>query len=272
MTYSIISWNINGIRSKSMNLYIKKQWNPESHLAMMLDKYDPDIVAFNETKCSDEHTVIFDNESALSDYKKYWNCSTAKKGYSGTAIFTKKEPLRVIYGLSSLDEPDTEGRAISLEFESFFVCATYVPNSGRSEEREAYRANIWDKALLAHVKKLEASKPVCLVGDMNVISDPTIDLHKLPPKPVPGCLPAEMKNFQDYLGNGQIDCFRHLHPDKRDAYTWWDYRSGARKKNKGWRIDYALVSDCMREKIKECEILDDVYGSDHCPVRVCLDC
>lgn len=263
----IVSWNINGIRSKSMNLFNKKQWNSESHLATMIKEIDPDIIAFNEIKCSEEHTEQFN--VPLEQYSKIWNCSE-KKGYAGTAIFTKVEPLSTTLGIDTLPEPDTEGRAITIELESLYVVATYVPNSGRSPERAQYRATTWDKCIQSYISKLEETKPVCWIGDLNV-AHTSQDVHNVPKKAVPGFLPEERTNFKSFLQDSKlIDCYRHVHPYDV-AYTWWDYRTRARQSNKGWRIDYTMVSETLKDKIVDSRILDKVLGSDHCPVYLKLD-
>ena len=264
----IISWNINGIRSKSMNLLIKKKWNMESHLAKMILDHNPDVIAFNEIKCSQEHTDQF-NVPELDEYEKFWNCSE-KKGYAGTAVFSRVKPLGVTFGIDTLPEPDLEGRAITVEFDEYYLLATYVPNSGRSSERAHYRATQWDTSILKYIQNLEKEKPVCWVGDLNVVHT-KYDIHKVPAKPVPGFLPEERNNFKRFLNEGKlIDCFRQLYPD-RVEYTWWDYRTRARQSNKGWRIDYAMVSNSLMDRIEEFRNLTEVYGSDHCPVYVKIE-
>jgi exodeoxyribonuclease-3 len=266
----IITWNVNGIRSKSMRLFdAAKVWDPTSPLARLLDAEAPDVLALNETKCSPCHTEALDAVEALADYEKFWNCSREKKGYAGTAVFTRVPPLHVTYGIDTLPEPDTEGRAITLEFEDMFVLATYVPNSGRSPERAAYRVDVWDDAVLRYVARLEETKPVCWVGDLNVVDEPQ-DVHRVPSPPTPGYLPRERSNLKRALqDHGLVDCFRALHPDAV-AYTWWDYRTRGRAANRGWRIDYALASEALRPRLQDCRILDHVLGSDHCPVAVGL--
>lgn len=266
----LLSWNVNGIRSPSMNLLTKnKEMNKLSHFYCLLKKYNPDIITLNETKCSLCHTNIFNELEELKDYHKIWNCATSKKGYSGTAIFTKIKPINSTYNIPNLDEINSEGRSITVEYDTFFLLNTYVPNSGRSEERKLYRQTIWDKHIFNYVKFLEKTKPVVWVGDFNVAHN-SIDIHSEPKKPTPGYLPGERNNFSMFLQNGFIDCFREMFPD-RVQYTWWDYKSKARLHNRGWRIDYTLVSNYFFNKVKNIQILDNTLGSDHCPILTTLD-
>lgn len=207
-------------------------------------------------------------ELELPGYHQYWNYAE-KKGYSGTAVFTKPAPLSVRNGIG-IEEHDHEGRVITLEFEEFFMVTVYTPNSQNELARLDYRME-WEDAFLAYLKKLEGDKPVIVCGDMNV-AHKEIDLKN--PKTNrknAGFTDEERAKFSALLENGFIDTFRYFYPEQEGIYSWWSYRFKAREKNAGWRIDYFLVSECLKDKLKGAKILTDVMGSDHCPVELEID-
>ncbi len=247
----LISWNVNGLRA-----CITKGFYD------FFQQEDADIFCLGETKMQPEQAVI-----ETPGYHQYWN-SAVKKGYSGVAIFTKKEPLSVQYGLG-IEEHDQEGRVITLEFEDFFLVNVYTPNSKDGLLRLDYRMT-WEDAFRTHLNKLDESKAVIVCGDMNVAHQ-EIDLKN--PKTNhknPGFTDEERAKMTELLASGFIDSFRTLYPDKTDAYSWWSYRARAREKNVGWRIDYFLTSARMKEQIEDAVIYADVLGSDHCPVGLIL--
>ena len=243
----MISWNVNGLRAclgKGFLEYLKET--------------DADIFCIQESKLQ-EGQVDLD----LPGYHQYWNYAE-KKGYSGTAVFTKKKPLNMTYGIG-IEEHDQEGRVITLEFEEFYFVTVYTPNSQNELARLDYRMK-WESDFLAYLKKLEEKKPVIFCGDLNV-AHKEIDLKN--PKTNrknAGFTDEERGKFTEMLNAGFIDTFRYFYPDQEGIYSWWSYRFSARAKNAGWRIDYFLVSDRLAPQIKKAEILMDVQGSDHCPV------
>lgn len=244
-----VSWNVNGIRAclqKGFEQFFKT--------------VDADIFCIQETKCQpDQVDLNFDG------YKSYWN-SAEKKGYSGTAIFTKTEPINVTYGIG-IEEHDKEGRVITLEFEKFFMVDIYTPNSKRGLERLEYR-QIWEDEIRKHLLKLNNVKPVIMCGDLNV-AHKEIDLKN--PKNNrgnAGFTDEERNKMTELLNAGFTDSFRFLYPDKENAYSWWSYMGRAREKNIGWRIDYFIVSKSIEDKIKEASIYSEIMGSDHCPVEL----
>ena len=247
----IISWNVNGIRA------VMKKGFPD-----FVKKYDPDILCLQETKAHPDQV-----DELLHDYEHhFWN-SADKKGYSGTAIFSKIKPLNVSYG-GGIDVGDTEGRIVTAEFDDFFLVNVYTPNSKRGLARLDYRQE-WDKLFFNYLKELEKSKPVITCGDLNV-AHTEIDLAR--PKnntKNAGFTPQERAGFQRYLDNGFLDTFRIFNQDPEN-YTWWSYMFNARSKNLGWRIDYFLTSEKLKKNIISAEILKDVMGSDHCPVTLNL--
>jgi len=247
----IISWNVNGIRA------VMKKGFPD-----FVKKYDPDILCLQETKAHPDQV-----DELLHDYEHhFWN-SADKKGYSGTAIFSKIKPLNVSYG-GGIDVGDTEGRIVTAEFDEFFLVNVYTPNSKRGLARLDYRQE-WDKLFFNYLKDLEKSKPVITCGDLNV-AHTEIDLAR--PKnntKNAGFTPQERSGFQKYLDNGFLDTFRIFNQDPEN-YTWWSYMFNARAKNLGWRIDYFLASEKLKKNIISAEILKDVMGSDHCPVTLNL--
>ena len=245
----LISWNVNGIRA-----CIGKGFEESFHAL------DADIFCLQETKCQGGQVNL-----ALPGYHQYWNYAN-RRGYSGTAVFTKEEPMSVTYGLG-IEEHDKEGRVITLEYDKFYLVTVYTPNSQSELRRLEYRMQ-WDDAFREFVCSLDRHKPVVICGDMNVAAT-EIDL-KNPKRNVgnPGFSPEERAKFQELLHAGFTDTFRALHPDERDAYSWWSYRFHARENNAGWRIDYFLCSDRAAEKIERAGIRSDIYGSDHCPVEL----
>lgn len=243
----LISWNVNGIRA-CVNKGFKD----------FFEKQQADIFCLQETKCHPEQI-----ELEFKGYKSYWN-SAEKKGYSGTAIFTKKEPISVKYGIGK-EEHDKEGRVITLEYENFYIVTIYTPNSKRELERLEYR-QIWEDEIRNYLLDLNKTKPVIMCGDLNV-AHKEIDLKN--PKANrgnAGFTDEERTKMTELLEAGFIDTFRYLYPTKEDAYSWWSYMGRAREKNVGWRIDYFIVSKQIEEKIKEATIYQEIMGSDHCPV------
>lgn len=245
----LISWNVNGLRAcvqKGFLDYFKE--------------VDADIFCIQESKLQAGQI-----ELDLPGYHQYWNYAV-KKGYSGTAIFTKVEPLSVSYGLG-IPEHDQEGRVITLEFEKFFMITVYTPNSQSELARIDYRMN-WEDAFKAYLKKLEETKPVIVCGDLNVAHN-EIDLKN--PKTNrgnAGFSDEERGKFSELLEAGFIDTFRYFYKDKEGVYSWWSYRFKAREKNAGWRIDYFLVSEILKDNLRAAEIHTEVMGSDHCPVML----
>ena len=231
-----------------------------------LASMETDILCLQETKAQDDQ--VLEALSELSGYHIYSN-SAEKKGYSGTAILSKSEPLSVEFDLG-LAEHDQEGRVIAAEYENFILVTVYTPNSGSELKRLGYRQS-WDKEFHNYLKNLEMRKPLIICGDLNVAHQ-DIDLAR--PKPnynkSAGYMQEEIDGIQQYLDSGFIDSFRFIHPQK-EKYSWWSYRAGARAKNVGWRIDYFLVSASLKENIKDADILNDIMGSDHCPVQLDLN-
>ena len=256
---SILSWNVNGIRA-----VIKKGF--EAFLA----ETNHDIVCLQETKISEDlvHGFQFENYPHL-----IWNCAE-KKGYSGTAIFSKQAPLSVKKGIG-IEKHDKEGRVISAEFEDFYLVTVYTPNAqGHDENRRPkrldYRTKEWDVDFLNFILELEKSKPVIFCGDLNV-AHKEIDLaNPSTNRKNAGFTDEERQGFQSILDAGYLDIFRELHPDTTDAYTWWSYRANSRANNVGWRIDYFCVSEKLRAQVDSTKNLTSVLGSDHCPITLSL--
>lgn len=243
----LISWNVNGIRACLGKGFME-----------YFSAADADVFCLQETKLQAGQV-----ELDLSGYHQYWNYAE-KKGYSGTAIFTKKEPLSVRYGVG-VEELDTEGRLITLEFDEYFVVTCYTPNAQDGLKRIDHRMK-WDDAFRNYLKELSGRKPVLACGDLNV-AHREIDLKNPGPnRGNAGFSDEERGKFEELLAAGFTDSFRLLYPDVTGAYSWWSYRFNARKNNAGWRIDYWLVSDEIADKIKTAAIEKDVFGSDHCPV------
>ncbi len=243
----LISWNVNGIRAcvnKGFKEYFKQA--------------EADIFCIQETKCRPDQI-----ELEFEGYNSYWN-SAKKKGYSGTAIFTKIKPKQVTYGIG-IEEHDQEGRIITLEFEKFYLINNYTPNSKRELERLEYRQQ-WEDEIRKYLLKLNKKKPVIMCGDLNVAHQ-EIDLkNPKTNKGNAGFTNEERQKISQLLEAGFTDSFRHLYPNKENNYTWWSYMGKAREKNVGWRIDYFIVSNTIKQKIEEASIYPEIMGSDHCPI------
>ena len=248
----LISWNVNGIRA-CINKGFKDFFN----------EIDADIFCIQETKCQKNQIDL-----EFKGYTSYWN-SAEKKGYSGTAIFTKQKPISVTYGIG-IEEHDKEGRVITLEFEKFYMINIYTPNSKRELERLEYR-QIWEDEIRKYMLKLNENKPVIMCGDLNVahkeidLKNPKTNRHNA------GFTDEERNKMTELLDAGFVDTFRILYPDKENAYSWWSYMGHAREKNVGWRIDYFIVSKSIENCIKEAKIHSEIFGSDHCPVELEID-
>lgn len=258
----IFSWNVNGLRA-----VLKKGAFQE-----FLAKYDPDIICLQETKAKQGQAEV-----DFEEFVEIWN-SAERAGYSGTAIFTKVQPLNVRFGMfdeqnkgfawvDEFGDVRTEGRLLTAEFDDFYLVDAYVPNAKDSLERLKFRETVWDPALLSYLKELEKTKPVILCGDMNV-AHKEIDLAR-PKQNVghAGFTDEERQGMTNYLAAGFVDSFRFKNPEKV-KYSWWSYRGQARTNNVGWRIDYFLLSNSLKDKLVEAEICDEVMGSDHCPVMI----
>ena len=247
-----ISWNVNGIRACC-----------DKGFREVFNRLDADFFCLQETKMQEGKLDL-----QFDGYQSYWNYAE-KKGYSGTAIFTRHQPLSVCYGIG-VDEHDHEGRVVTLEMEKFYLVTVYVPNSQDELRRLDYRMT-WEDAFLAYIKQLEAKKPVVFCGDLNVAHQ-EIDLKN--PKTNrrnAGFTDEERAKFTHWLDAGFTDTFRHFYPDQKDIYSWWSYRFKAREKNAGWRIDYFVTSSSLDAKLVDAKIHTDVLGSDHCPVELLLD-
>lgn len=248
----LISWNVNGIRAA-----VKKGFMD------FFNDVDADIFCLQETKLSAGQLDL-----ELEGYHQYWNYAE-KKGYSGTAVFTKEEPIHVSYGID-MEEHDKEGRVITCEYEDFFLVTCYTPNSQRGLARLDYRME-WEEDFRKYLNMLDQVKPVVLCGDLNV-AHKEIDLkNPAANRKNAGFSDEERSQFQNLLDAGYTDTFRHLYPDAADRYSWWSYITKARERNAGWRIDYFVVSDRLADAIVEADIRDDIFGSDHCPVYLELD-
>ena len=246
----LVSWNVNRLRAVAGKGF-----------AQIFDELDADCVCLQETKLQKGQIDL-----EFLGYTSYWNYAD-KPGYSGTVVYTRKPVLSVSYGLG-IDEHDHEGRVVTVEFEDFYLVNVYVPNSQDGLRRLDYRMN-WEDAFRGFVKSLESKKPVVVCGDMNVAHE-EIDLKNPSTNHFnAGFSDEERSKFTELLGSGFIDTWRFQHPDEV-KYSWWSYRGGARFRNAGWRIDYFLVSESLREHIFSTEILNDIAGSDHCPVVLCL--
>lgn len=248
----LISWNVNGLRAcvkKGFLDYFKQA--------------DADVFCLQETKLQ-EGQITLD----LEGYEQYWNYAE-KKGYSGTAIFTKRTPLSVSYGIG-IEEHNHEGRVITLEFDRFYFIAVYVPNSQNELQRLDYRMR-WEDDFLAYVQKLEEHKPVIYAGDLNVahqeidLKNPKTNHHNA------GFTDEEREKMTNALKSGKIDTYRYFYPDQTGVYSWWSYRWRARETNAGWRIDYFIASDCLKDALVSADIHTEVMGSDHCPVELVVN-
>ena len=249
--YKFISWNVNGLRAVCGKGF-----------ADIFTELDADFFCLQETKLQEGQIDL-----EFLGYKSYWNYAD-KKGYSGTAIFTKHEPLSVTYGLG-IDQHDHEGRVITLEMEDFYLVCVYTPNSQDGLKRLDYRME-WDDDFRNHVYGLSQKKGVVICGDLNVahkdydLANPQTNHYN------PGFTDEERGRFTTLLGCGFIDTFRHFYPDQRNIYSWWSYRFQARQKNVGWRIDYFLASENMRDRLEGAKIHTEINGSDHCPVELTI--
>ena len=248
----LISWNVNGLRA-----CLTKGFEDFFH------SVDADIFCIQETKMQPHQA-----ELNLTGYEKFWN-SAIKKGYSGTAVFTRIKPLSVSYGLQ-IDEHDQEGRVITLEFEDFFLVTVYTPNSKRELLRLDYRMK-WEDDFRAYLKELDAKKPVIVCGDINVAHEEIDIKNPKTNRRSAGFTDEERSKMTELLQAGFVDTFRYLYPDKTSIYSWWSYMRKARENNAGWRIDYFIVSKDIEENIKEAGIHNEFFGSDHCPVSLELD-
>ena len=248
----LISWNVNGLRAVMGKGFMEA-----------FASLDADLFCLQETKLQ-EGQIRMD----LPGYHQYWNYAE-KKGYSGTAVFTREEPLSVRYGIGE-DAFDHEGRVITLEFPQWYVLTVYTPNSQDTLARLPYRME-WEDAFLRYLKKLDADKPVIFCGDLNVahreidLKNPKTNIHNA------GFTQEERDKIGTLLDSGFTDTFRHFYPDKTGAYSWWSYRFHAREKNTGWRIDYFIVSDRLKDRLKGAAIHAEIYGSDHCPVELTIE-
>ena len=244
-----VSWNVNGLRAVMGKGFLD-----------FFEKTNADFFCIQETKMQPEQL-----ELELKGYEQYWN-SAEKKGYSGTAIFTKHKPISVTYGIGK-EEHDKEGRVITLEYEKFYLVNSYTPNSKRELERLDYRM-IWEDEIRDYLSKLDQTKPVIYCGDLNVahqeidLKNPKTNTHSA------GFTQEEREKMTQLLGTGFIDTFRYFYPDQENAYTWWSYMFHAREKNVGWRIDYFITSERRKKNLKDSKIYADIYGSDHCPIEI----
>ena len=248
----LVSWNVNGLRA-----VVNKGF------ADIFTSLDADFVCLQETKLQEGQLDL-----SFPGYCSYWNYAE-KKGYSGTAVFSRHTPLSVSYGIG-IPEHDAEGRVITLEYRDFYLVTVYTPNSKDDLSRLAYRQQ-WEDAFLAYLKGLEQRKPVIFCGDLNVahreidLKNPKTNRHNA------GFTDEEREKFSALLANGFVDTFRCFYPDTAGAYSWWSYRRNARATNAGWRIDYFVVSDSLKNKLKDASIRSDIFGSDHCPVTLTVD-
>ena len=248
----LISWNVNGIRACLTKGFEER-----------FQELDADIFCLQETKCQQGQVKL-----ELPGYYQYWNYAN-RKGYSGTAIFTKQEPLSVFYGMG-IEEHDQEGRVITLEFDDFYMVTVYTPNSQSELRRLEYRMQ-WEKDFLSYLLNLQEKKPVIVCGDLNV-AHKDIDLKN--PKTNrnnPGFTDEERTCFSTMMESGFVDTFRHFYPELEGAYSWWSYRFKAREKNAGWRIDYFLVSPSLASKLDDAKIHSEIMGSDHCPIELTIN-
>ena len=248
----LISWNVNGLRACVQKGFLD-----------IFKELDADMFCIQESKLQEGQISL-----ELEGYHQYWNYAI-KKGYSGTAIFTRREPMSVAYGIG-IEEHDQEGRVLTLEFAEFYLVTVYTPNSQSELARLDYRMR-WEDAFLSYLKGLEEKKPIVFCGDLNV-AHKEIDLKN--PKTNrknAGFTDEERGKFSTLLGQGFIDTYRYFYPDQEGIYSWWSYRFQARKKNAGWRIDYFCVSESLKEKLVDAKIHTEIMGSDHCPVELDID-
>lgn len=247
----LISWNVNGIRACVQKGFLD-----------FFNEVDADIFCIQESKLQEGQINL-----ELEGYHQYWNYAE-KKGYSGTAIFTKKEPISVYYGLG-IEEHDKEGRVITLEFEDFYMITVYTPNSQNGLARLDYRMK-WEEDFKKYLKDLEKTKPVIVCGDLNVahteidLKNPTTNRKNA------GFTDEEREKFTELLNDGFVDTFRYFYPDTKGVYSWWSYRFNARKNNAGWRIDYFITSESLKDRLQSAKIHTEILGSDHCPVELII--
>lgn len=248
----LISWNVNGLRAV-MNKGFEE----------IVKSFNADIFCLQETKCQPEQIKL-----KLDDYHQYFN-SAERKGYSSTAVFSKKEPLNVIFDFADMSDHPKEGRVMTLEFDNFYLVNAYVPNSKEKLARLEYRLK-WEEALLEHLNKLDKIKPIIYCGDLNVAHN-EIDLKNPSTNHFSAGFSDEERNaFTHLLSKGYIDTYRYLYPEKIQ-YSWWSYKTKARERNAGWRIDYFVVSERLKNKVKDSIIHNEIYGSDHCPIELDIE-
>jgi len=260
----LVSWNVNGIRA-----VVKK-----GEFQAFIKKHDPDVLCLQETKAERGQAEI-----DLPQYEEYWN-SAEKKGYSGTAIFTKQKPLSVEFGLpealakkyklheDGYGDPSKEGRVVAAEFENFWVVTVYTPNAKDDLSRIPLRHTQWDPAFLDYIKSLEKKKPVIFCGDLNVAHKPQDLANPKPNEGKKGFTKEEREGIDNIIAAGYVDTFRHVTPEGNGYYTWWSHFANSRERNVGWRIDYWFISKKLLSKLKSATILPEVMGSDHCPVVI----
>ena len=248
----LVTWNVNGLRA-----CMAKGWLD------FFNEIDADIFGIQETKLQPDQISL-----DLPGYHIYFN-SAEKKGYSGTAVFAKKEPINVTRGIG-IDEHDHEGRVLTLEYPEFFYVCCYTPNSQNELARLGYRMR-WEQDFRYYLQGLNMKKPVILCGDLNVAHEEIDIKNPKENRRNAGFTDEERDKMSQLLASGFTDIFRKLYPDRRDAYSWWSYRFKARERNAGWRIDYFIISDDLCDRVRDCTILSDVYGSDHCPVLLELN-
>lgn len=249
MELSFVSWNVNGLRAIVQKNFLE-----------VFEKFDADFFCLQETKLQEGQI-----ELSFSGYQSYWNYAE-RKGYSGTAVFTRHEPMNVRRGLG-IPSLDQEGRVLTLEYPSFWLVNVYTPNSQEQLARLDFRME-WDDAFRSYLKELEKTKPVILCGDLNVAHTEMDLKNPASNRDSAGFSDQEREKFAQILSAGFIDTFRYFYPDVTGKYTWWNYRYRARNTNAGWRIDYFLVSEALQDKLMEAEVHDDILGSDHCPVSL----
>jgi len=258
-----ISWNVNGFRA----------WKEKEGAVDFLLQEDPDFICFQETKAQPEQINGFAAELFPDHGYQYFN-SAIKKGYSSTAILSKHEPISISNEIQGLDLANDEGRVITAEFKKYYLVTVYTPNSKPDLARVDYRHQEWDVKFLKYLKDLEKKKPVIVCGDLNVapteidLKNPSSNKTTEKNPGNPGFTDKEREGFMNYVTQGFIDTFRHLYPDTTERYSWWSYRFNARKNNAGWRIDFFLISQKLKDKLIDAKIHDDIHGSDHCPVSI----